>query len=131
MALMTTDFMSNLGKCKDSYQIYRYIFFIYSANTQIERLTVELIEECAKFGEKDTVDLLLMSSIEIIFKSLSCMNGSLLKLKSEHICCSSENHGINIEKAETAFDLIKTMKNESLNNIVRIFWTFGNTCMVY
>lgn len=84
-------------------------------------MSVELIEQCAKVGENDTVDLLLMSSIEIIFKSLSCINGSFLESNGEQTCCSVRNHGLNIENAETAFHLIQTMENKTLKNVVSGF----------
>lgn len=84
-------------------------------------MTVELIERCAKIDENDTVDLSLLSSIEIIFKSLSCINGSFLMSNGRHTCCSVRNHGINIENAETAFHLIQTMENQTLKSVVSVF----------
>lgn len=84
-------------------------------------MTVELIEQCAKVGENDTVDMSLMSSIEIIFKSLSCINGSFLVSNDGHTCCSAKNHGINIVNAENAFYLIQTMENQTLKSVVSVF----------
>lgn len=83
-------------------------------------MTKELIEQCAKADENDTVDFRLMSSIEIIFKSLSCINGSFLSLNGGHMNCSMKNHGINIKSATAAFHLIQTVKKQTLKSVVGV-----------
>lgn len=59
-----------------------------------------------------------MSSVETLFKSLACINGSFLKLNGQHMCCTSKNPGINVADAEIAFDIIRKMENSSLKSIV-------------
>lgn len=59
-----------------------------------------------------------MSSIETLFRSLACINGSFLQSNDAHMCCSSKNHGINIADAEIAFGYIRKMENLNLKNVV-------------
>lgn len=83
-------------------------------------MTIDLIDFCASIGRNDTVDLTLMSSIEVIFKSLSCMNGSFLLSNGEHNCCSTKNHGVNLSDAQKAFAQIQKMENTTLKTIVSV-----------
>lgn len=109
----------------------------WSEHTQIWYLTLELAQKCAAIQCNDTVDLVsifdklfrmnfnqscfqeLISSIEIIFKHLSCMNASFLLDNNKHFCCTSKHHGINVELAETTFDAIRKIEHESLKHLVR------------
>lgn len=61
-----------------------------------------------------------MTSIETLFRSLACLNGSFLKPNDEHMCCTIKNHGLNMADAEIAFGYIRKMENLSLKNIVRM-----------
>lgn len=81
-------------------------------------MTLDLIELCSKVGKDDTLDMTLMSSIEIIFKSLSCFNGSFLIPNGKHVGCSVKNHGIDLNAVQRAFNCIQTMENTTLKNIV-------------
>ena len=68
---------------------------------------------------KDTpVDLDLMTNIESIFKSQTCMNASFLLSNNRHLCCTSKHHGIDINNAIDAFEYIRKIENESLRQIV-------------
>lgn len=60
-----------------------------------------------------------MTSIETLFRSLACVNGSFLKPNDEHMCCTIKNHGLDIADAEVAFGYIRKMENLSLKSIVR------------
>lgn len=60
-----------------------------------------------------------MTSIETLFRSLACLNGSFLKSNDAHMCCTLKNHGLNMMDAEIAFGHIRKMENLSLKNIVR------------
>lgn len=81
---------------------------------------MQLAKHCAGIGKDETVDLTLMSTIETLFRSLACLNGSFLQTNEAHMCCTVKNHGLNIADAETAFSYIRKMENSSLKNIVRI-----------
>lgn len=59
-----------------------------------------------------------MSSVETLFKSLACINGSFLLENDAHMCCTSKNHGLNIADAEIAFGFIRKMENLSLKSVV-------------
>lgn len=81
---------------------------------------MDLAKTCASIDRNETVDLELMSSVEILFKSLACINGSFLSANDKHLCCSTRNPGVNIADAEQAFDFIRKMENNTLKEIVSI-----------
>ncbi|XP_055315048.1 probable E3 ubiquitin-protein ligase HERC4 isoform X2 [Sitodiplosis mosellana] len=91
---------------------------ILESNTQIESLSISLAKHCASIGKDETVDLQLMSSIETLFRSLACINGSFLQPNDAHMCCTSKNHGVNIADAEIAFGYIRKMENLNLKNVI-------------
>lgn len=91
----------------------------HSPSTQIESLSVSLAEHCTTIGKDETVDMTLMTSIETLFRSLACLNGSFLKPNDEHMCCTIKNHGLDMADAELAFGYIRKMESLSLKNIVR------------
>lgn len=95
-----------------------YHLSYFRAGTQIESMSISLAQHCASIKKDETVDLTLMSCVETLFKSLSCINGSFLQSNDTHICCSSKNHGLNIADAEIAFSHIRKMENENLKNVV-------------
>lgn len=94
---------------------------VYTPNTQIECMTVDLIESCTQIDENARADLSLMASMEYIFKNVACINASFLLANDEHICCSMKNHGLNIEEATIAFKKIQTIKKEAFKEIVSFF----------
>lgn len=81
---------------------------------------MNLAEHCARIEKDETVDLTLMSSIETLFRSLACINGSFLQSNDTHMCCTTRNHGLNMADADIAFGYIRKMENLSLKNIVRV-----------
>lgn len=93
---------------------------IFRSNTQIESLSISLAKHCASIEKDETVDLQLMSSVETLFRSLACLNGSFLQSNEAHMCCTSKNHGLNIADAEIAFGYIRKMENLNLKNVVSI-----------
>lgn len=95
---------------------------MFRSNTQIESLSIDLAKHCSSIGKDETVDLQLMSSIETLFRSLACINGSFLQPNDKHMCCSSKNHGIDIADAEIAFGYIRKMENLNLKNVVSTRW---------
>lgn len=94
------------------------IFNHCSSNAQIESMSISLLQQCANIHNDETVDLTLMSSIETLFRSLACLNGSFLQSNDAHMCCSTKNHGLNLSDAEIAFGCIRKMENLSLKNVV-------------
>lgn len=106
-AIITSDSNENL-----------YDSRIYRPNNQIECMTVDLIKSCTQIDKNARADLLLMTSMENIFKNVACINASFLLPNDEHNCCSMRNYGLNIEDATTAFKLIQTIKKETFKEIV-------------
>lgn len=53
-----------------------------------------------------------------MFSNQACINSSFLLPNNEHYCCTSKNHGIDIELAEKVFAIIAIIKNNSLKTIV-------------
>uniref|UniRef100_A0A182QFN5 HECT domain-containing protein n=1 Tax=Anopheles farauti TaxID=69004 RepID=A0A182QFN5_9DIPT len=106
-------FVSTLG-CADSAD-----FRVYDKSTQILSLSLEMSTELAQIGTDETVELDLMSAVETIFKSLACMNGSLLLPNDEHYCCTSKHPGVDISAAEQAFDQIRKIERESIRQLIR------------
>uniref|UniRef100_A0A182M4V1 HECT domain-containing protein n=1 Tax=Anopheles culicifacies TaxID=139723 RepID=A0A182M4V1_9DIPT len=94
-------------------------FRVYDARTQILSLSPEMGKELAKIEPDQTVELDLISSVETIFKSLACMNGSLLLPNDEHFCCTSKHHGVDMVAAEEAFDQIRKIERESIRQVIR------------
>ncbi|XP_031633255.1 probable E3 ubiquitin-protein ligase HERC4 isoform X3 [Contarinia nasturtii] len=91
---------------------------IFEPSTQIAIFTISLAEHCATIEKNETVDDTLMSSIETLFRSLACINGSFLKSNDAHMCCSSKNHGLNMVDAELAFGHIRKMENVTLKEMI-------------
>lgn len=80
-----------------------------------------MAEHCSTIGKDETVDLTLMSSIETVFRSLACLNGSFLKTdRDSQMGCTSKNPGINMSDAASAFNHIAKMENLALKQVVCI-----------
>ncbi|XP_055912225.1 probable E3 ubiquitin-protein ligase HERC4 isoform X2 [Eupeodes corollae] len=91
---------------------------LYKSETQILTLTNTLAKECLKVEKEDAIDMDLLGSIELIFKSLECLNGSFLLDDDNHYCCTSKHHGVDLLKATEVFDDIRKIENESLKQII-------------
>lgn len=122
---------SLLKKIIEFNNFIKNFYFLFRPSSQIESLSVNLVKHCTSIGKDETVDLTLMTSIETLFRSLACLNGSFLKLNDAHMCCTTKNHGLNMADAEIAFGYIRKMENLSLKNIVRLkfvrpqlFWIY-------
>jgi len=60
----------------------------------------------------------LLSSIELIFRSQACWNGSFLLDHDRHFGCSVRNHGLDLKAAQLAFDNLRVVENESIRQVV-------------
>ncbi|XP_053673272.1 probable E3 ubiquitin-protein ligase HERC4 [Anopheles nili] len=92
---------------------------VHDKNTQILSLSLELGKELAQIKAEQTVELDLMSAVETTFKSLACMNGSLLLPNDMHFCCTSKHPGVDLEAAEKTFDQIRKIECESIKQLIR------------
>ncbi|XP_034107035.1 probable E3 ubiquitin-protein ligase HERC4 isoform X1 [Drosophila albomicans] len=91
---------------------------IYRPKSQILKLTAEDTKQCTRFKEGDQSDLDLLHSMELIFKSQACINGSFLLDEDKHFACSSRNYGLDLKKAQLAFDNLRKVENESIKQVI-------------
>ncbi|XP_052894618.1 probable E3 ubiquitin-protein ligase HERC4 [Anopheles moucheti] len=94
-------------------------FRVYDTSSQILSLSPGMGRELANIEPDQTVEQDLMSSVETIFKSLACMNGSLLMPNEEHVCCTSKHPGVDMDAAEETFDMIRKIECESIRQLIR------------
>jgi len=75
-----------------------------------------LLDSLAAVKQDDMLEPDLMEEIELVFSSLSCINGSLL-LPSHHGCKGS-NCGLDFSGWKEAFSIIKNCKNDTVPSLV-------------
>ena len=71
------------------------------------------VETCDK---EEMMDQDLLEQIEIIFSSLSCINGSFLV--KDHFCCKSTNNGVDFNAWRNAFQILHSGSHESVQSSV-------------
>lgn len=81
-------------------------------------LTADATKQCARIKKDDQSDLDLLNSIEVIFKSQACLNGSFLLDQDKHLGCSVRNYGIDLMAAQAAFDNLRKVENQSIKQVV-------------
>ncbi|KAH8303684.1 hypothetical protein KR018_011658 [Drosophila ironensis] len=90
----------------------------YRPKSQILALTEEVTKQCVRFKTSSQSDLDLLNSIEQIFKSQACLNGSFLLDNDRHLGCSTRNYGLDLKTARTAFDHLRIVENESIKQVI-------------
>ena len=85
-------------------------------NQLMKTLTTDILEEIALKNDTDVLDLDFLSSVERIFQSSACLNGSLLS--QTHSACSSKNPGVDLAAWKSAFEKIESCKNDSLSEAI-------------
>lgn len=90
----------------------------FSQRTQIICLSPEIAKMCAAASKEDSLDSDLMSSVEVLFKSLACFNASFLRENGDNLSCSAKFSGVNITLAQETFALLKKIENETLKQLV-------------
>ena len=85
---------------------------------QIWSLTKELTENCASVKSDEAIDMELITIVEVVFKSLACINASFLLDNNQHVCCSSKHHGIDVIRAEETFDFVRKIEHENLKTLI-------------
>ncbi|XP_055679804.1 probable E3 ubiquitin-protein ligase HERC4 isoform X2 [Lutzomyia longipalpis] len=101
-----------------SSNISSYDCRIYDEKTQICQLSLEMASSFSDLSKDSNVDLDVISILEVIFKNQSCLNGSFLKEMDEHRPCTSKNHGVDIAIAESAFEYIRKIENETIKDLI-------------
>jgi E3 ubiquitin-protein ligase HERC4 len=84
---------------------------------QIWSLSKELAESCANTRKDQSVDMELITTVEVVFKNLACFNASFLLDNNGHHC-SSKHHGINLKYAEETFECVRKIENENLKTLI-------------
>lgn len=90
----------------------------YDPSTQILYLCIDKLRQCQELSVSDIVDQDLLTYIELVCKSLACINASFLLPDDEHYSCSSKHHGVDLQLAEVGFRIIARIENESLKSVV-------------
>lgn len=85
---------------------------------QIWMLTKELTESCANIKNDESIDMELITTLEIVFKHLACFNASFLLEKNRHLCCTSRHHGIDVKQAEETFDFVRKIEHDNLKTLI-------------
>lgn len=82
---------------------------------------MDLAETCTTISNADTIDQELMTVLETIFKSITCINGSFLYETGVNNCCTTRYSGVNMLLAEQAFEYVQKLENETIKQIVSNF----------
>lgn len=101
-----------------SYQLPSKDFRIFNENFQILSLENNFLQEIQDVKADDCVPQDLMSYIENVFSSSSCLNGSYLESGDRHYDCSAKNHGIDIDTAECGFNYVRNAENSTISELV-------------
>ncbi|CAH2001547.1 unnamed protein product [Acanthoscelides obtectus] len=86
--------------------------------TQILTLTLDYVRGLQRFAGNKPVDQDVLSYLETVFKSLSCMNGSFLLDSNRHYYCTSKHHGVDLELTEAAYSTIGRLENASIKDLI-------------
>lgn len=91
---------------------------IMPAEDKILSLNIDEFNNFCKISPNESVDQEILTFLETIFRSLSCMNGSFLLDNDKHYYCTSKHHGVDFTKAEPLYSLIGRIEHESIKNVV-------------
>lgn len=91
-------------------------------STQIAHFTPEMAETCAAIPANAPVDQDLMSQLEIIFKSLACMNASFQDADVGKQSCTERHSNVDMVAAQAAFEKVALIEHEALKQIV---WSYN------
>ncbi|XP_023212760.1 probable E3 ubiquitin-protein ligase HERC4 [Centruroides sculpturatus] len=101
-----------------SFRLSSKDFRICPDEFQILSLENKFLQEVQNVKAADCVPQDLMSYIEDVFSSSSCLNGSFLLSNNMHYDCSTRNHGIDINEAKSGFHHIKSAENSTIPELV-------------
>ncbi|XP_074030404.1 HECT and RLD domain containing E3 ubiquitin ligase 4 isoform X3 [Leptinotarsa decemlineata] len=89
--------------------------------TQILSISYDYIKNLLRIPCDNPVDQDVLTYLETVFKSLSCINGSFLLDDDRHYYCSSKHHGVDIAVAEATFSLIGRIENKSITELTAFY----------
>lgn len=79
-------------------------------------LSPELLQQIYSVSEEEQVCQDLLESIEKIWSSASCLNGSFLK--EDHAGCNSKNHGLDLKGVREQLNGLAQMSNKTLVSLI-------------
>ncbi|CAK1546181.1 unnamed protein product [Leptosia nina] len=85
---------------------------------QILTLNIPKLAACEVFKDDDVVNQDLMAYLETVFGSSSCMNASFLLENSAHYGCNTKVPGVDLKKAQEAFNIISRFENTSIKELI-------------
>lgn len=92
----------------------------YDPATQILTLNPDLLEQCIHTPFNGPVDHELLSYLEVVFKSLACINGSCLTEGDSHYYCTIGRHGVCMEEVDQIFSMIPKIENTTITDLVSL-----------
>ncbi|KAL3278333.1 hypothetical protein HHI36_013664 [Cryptolaemus montrouzieri] len=90
----------------------------YDKKSQILQVDYDYLMKFLNVSNEKPLDQDFLSYLEIVFKSLQCLNGSFLLDNNQHYCCSSKHHGVDVALAERCFSLIGKYENDSIKELI-------------
>ncbi|GAB6023588.1 putative E3 ubiquitin-protein ligase herc3 [Chamberlinius hualienensis] len=84
----------------------------------IQKMLVSYADECAKIEDLEITPQEIISYLETVFGSATCINASFILTGSERVPCSLLNPCVNIIEAKMFFDKISRLKKQSLNELI-------------
>ncbi|XP_068967213.1 probable E3 ubiquitin-protein ligase HERC4 [Bombus flavifrons] len=88
------------------------------SSSQILTITEEQLMACQRVPPNSSVDHELMTYLETVFKSLSCVNGSFLFKNDARYGCSSKHHGVDLDQATKLFGIIRELDNSTIQELI-------------
>lgn len=86
--------------------------------SQIARFSVQMAETCAAINANESIDQDLMSQLETIFKSLSCINASFQQPNIGNQCCSVRHTNLDLPALQNAFEHVARIEHDTLKQII-------------
>ena len=91
---------------------------ILQPSSQILVITEEELMACQRVPPNSPVDHELMTYLETVFKSESCVTGSFLLNKDAHYGCTKKHHGVDLDDASRLFGIIRELVNETIQELI-------------
>lgn len=90
-------------------------------STQIAHFTPQIAATCAAIAANASVDQDLMTQLEIVFKSLSCLNASFQMGNIGKQSCTDRHSNVDMVAVQTAFEQVALIEHETLKQIVSTY----------
>lgn len=91
---------------------------IIESSSQILTITEKQLMACQRVPANSPVDHELMTYLETVFKSLSCVTGSFLLKNDARYGCSNKHHGMDINQASKLFGIIRELDNSTIQELI-------------